>query len=423
MHHSPFRLLLPVLLALGALSDGLSWGAEVIATKLDGTTVAGEIIRWSTSELKLTSPDGAAVIAPSDLLSLRFSKAPGDAVKRTAIVELVDGTVLPIESITTSDESAAVHVVGLPEPVNIPARNVRSIRFHAHDGELSAQWNEVLATDFASDVLVVLKREGKSLDYVEGVIGDLTDDKVGFELDNEALEVDRAKVAGILYFRDAVNRKDDAGSVCVIKGISGLAAHASQLSLTNETLELATPSGLKLQWPLDDIYLADFSAGKLKFLSDLEVASETRTPLVSLPDSVKWASEYGRVRRDQSAFGGKISVRYPPVEGEGAEGRVESFEKGLAIHSRTELTYRLPAGFSRCLAIAGIDPAASGGDVFLMIDGDGRRLLEIQIAGDQSPQKIDLDIRDVKRLTLVVDFGQNLDSGDWLNLGNARLVK
>ena len=39
--------------------------------------------------------------------------------------------------------------------------------------------------NLANDVLAVLKKDGKSLDYVEGVMGDISDDKIEFKLDGE----------------------------------------------------------------------------------------------------------------------------------------------------------------------------------------------------------------------------------------------
>jgi hypothetical protein len=88
------------------------------------------------------------------------------------------------------------------------------------------------------------------------------------------------------------------------------------------------------------------------------------------------------------------------------------------------MVYRLPPGFERFVATAGIDPAASGnGKVRLSILGDDRVLLATEIAGDEPPHPIQLDIGGVKRLKFVVDHGQNLDTGDWLNLCDARIVK
>jgi hypothetical protein len=103
---------------------------------------------------------------------------------------------------------------------------------------------------------------------------------------------------------------------------------------------------------------------------------------------------------------------------------LQIFSKGLALRSRTELVYRLPAGFGRFTAVAGMEPATSStGNVHLTIYGDDRPLFETDISGQEPPCAIELDIAGIKRLKIVVDFGKNLDTGDWLNLCDARLLK
>jgi hypothetical protein len=107
-----------------------------------------------------------------------------------------------------------------------------------------------------------------------------------------------------------------------------------------------------------------------------------------------------------------------------ARSATKTFSKGLALRSRTEITYRLPPRYQRFMAIAGIEPATTtAGHVRLSIFGDDRALLETEVTGDQPPHPIQLDISNVKRLKILVDFGQNLDTGDWLNLCDARIAK
>jgi hypothetical protein len=202
----------------------------------------------------------------------------------------------------------------------------------------------------------------------------------------------------------------------------GLRGAVSDVSLTGQTLHVTTSSGAKLTWPLADIHFADFSAGKIAYLSDLAPASNRWTPLVGLSPDAEAAAKYGRVRLDQSAFGGPLTLL---VDGTGRSARgVKSFSKGVAIRSRTELVYRLPSGFKQFVAIAGIEPATSStGDVRFLIYADDRSLFDADIAGDQAPREIKLDIAGAKRLKIIVDFGQNLDTGDWLNLCEAMLIK
>ncbi len=100
------------------------------------------------------------------------------------------------------------------------------------------------------------------------------------------------------------------------------------------------------------------------------------------------------------------------------------YSKGLALHSRTEIVYRLPDAYSRFKAVAGIDDAvAPKGNVRLSIRGDGKLLFDSPIHGAEPPHDIDLDINGVRRLTILVDFGDTFGAGDHLIMGNARIYK
>jgi hypothetical protein len=172
------------------------------------------------------------------------------------------------------------------------------------------------------------------------------------------------------------------------------------------------------------VEFADFSAGKIRYLSDIADSTTRWKPLIALPDGASQAAEYGQPRRDRSAYGGPLTLTLPGSSSPASTGQLQIFSKGLALRSRTELIYRLPEGFGRFTAMAGIEPATSTtGNVQLTIYGDDRPLFEAAISGQQPPREIELDIAGVKRLKIVVDFGKNLDTGDWLNLCDARLVK
>jgi hypothetical protein len=269
--------------------------------------------------------------------------------------------------------------------------------------------------------MVLLKRDGKSLDYVEGVLGDISDDKIDFKLDGETTRVNRSKAAGVIFYRGASRSETDPR--CVVHSRSGLEARVSKARLDGDVVAITLLTDIELRWPADDVSFVDFSSGKLLYLSDVEPTSDRWTPLVGLPASAETAAQYGRPHRNQSAYGGPLTLRdtdraaatTPPLQ---------RFAKGLALRSRTEVVYRLPAGFRRFLAIAGIDPATGDrGNVRFIISGDDQSLLDVEIAGDEPPQPIDVDITGVKQLKIVVDYGQNLDTGDWLNLCDARIVK
>ncbi len=59
----------------------------------------------------------------------------------------------------------------------------------------------------------------------------------------------------------------------------------------------------------------------------------------------------------------------------------------------------------------------------LIILGDDRALFEGTVTGKDAPRALDLDISGVNRLKIVVDFGDDMDVGDCLDLCEARILK
>jgi len=96
----------------------------------------------------------------------------------------------------------------------------------------------------------------------------------------------------------------------------------------------------------------------------------------------------------------------------------------LALHSQTRQAYRLAGKYRQFTATVGIDDAVSvGGDVLLQVSGDGKPLWEGTIKGADQPQTLELDVSGVKRLELLVGFGDDLDIGDHLDLCDAKVMK
>jgi hypothetical protein len=410
-----------------AALPALASSQQVTATLLDTTSITGELRAWNRDEVVIATADKDVRLPTDKLVSMRWPSAAPLIVNKKSdkgLIELTDGTLLPINDFQAT-RSLAKLAIDLSEPadqmtIQLPVRHVAAVRLQELEPAIEEQWEQIRSQNLPSDVLVIVSPRVKSLDGVEGILGDITTEKVQFEYDGSSTRVDRAKVAGWIYFRKDSSTQPEPN--CILHGRSGLRGVVSDVRLTGQTLDITTASGTKLNWPLADLRFADFSAGKILYLSDLAPASERWTPLVGLSPSAESAAKYGRVRVDQSAFGGPLTLL---VDGTTSAARgVKSFSKGVAIRSRTELVYRLPSGFKQFVAIAGIEPATkSTGDVRVIIYGDDRSLFDADIAGDQAPREIKLDIAGARRLKVVVDFGQNLDTGDWLNLCDARLIK
>ena len=101
----------------------------------------------------------------------------------------------------------------------------------------------------------------------------------------------------------------------------------------------------------------------------------------------------------------------------------QSFARGVAIRSKTELRYRLNGDFSRLQAWIGIQQGYRG-DVRLQLSLDGEKVFDQIVEPKTDAVPFDLDVSDRFNLDVLVDYGSlQSDIGDHLILGNARLLR
>lgn len=101
------------------------------------------------------------------------------------------------------------------------------------------------------------------------------------------------------------------------------------------------------------------------------------------------------------------------------------YERGVVVHSKARLAWKLSGAYVRLRAQLGIaDLVANQGDCTVDISVDGKSLWRRDsVRGGDKPVALDLDLSGAQRLELVVDYGARYDIGDHLALADAFLVK
>lgn len=393
------------LLLLGAV------GPEVEVRTVDGDAITGRLIELSATNATLETDSGSTTIDGQKMLSLGPRSAgtakPPEAkpVELPVVVGLVDGSTVPAAGFS-SDSRKARLLPAQGEPLEIDLRDVSAVRLQAGEPAVEQSWRDILAGKHVEDILVI--RKGDTLDYHKGVVHEVNDASVQFEMDGEKIAVKRARVFGIVYFRPP---RDLPGALCTITDGAGGKWAVRTLSF-DEQLRWTTPCGVEVRKGIDAIANIDFSAGKIVFLSELKPDSVRWTPFFSPSQPLPSVEEFYAPRSDQNFSAQPLRLRG------------EKYAKGLAIHSKTEMVYRLPGRFSRFKAIAGIDDeVAPNGHVRLVIRADDQTLFDETISGTDAPKSLDLDISNAKRLVILVDFGEKLDVGDHLVMALARISK
>lgn len=373
---------------------------------LDGRLQGGVPSELNADRLTLQTSQGPVALDVANLMDLARKQKPLTAKAGGVCVELVDGSVLYGQQYAADAKTAKV-VLSESRTVEMSLKNVLTVRLDRDNDALTPEWTRLIGEKRDADLLVIRKED--ALDYHKGVLHDVAEEMVQFDVDGEVLPVKRAKIYGFAYHRSAAG--ESPAAPCRITDVFGSQWSAKKPVLA-ESLRWTTLGGVEMAMPLDEIVRIDFSAGKIAYLSDMT------------PDSVHWTPYFG---------GGKVlpiveQFYLPCRDGNYAGNPLQlagvAYRKGLAVRSRTELTFRVPKDFNRFLAVVGIDDGVRpNGKVRLVVEGDGKPLFEAAITGNDPPKPIEADLSGVRRLSILVDFSDVAGVGDYLLLCNARVTK
>ncbi|HVW02165.1 MAG TPA: NPCBM/NEW2 domain-containing protein [Planctomycetaceae bacterium] len=390
-------------------------GADLPAVEvqtLKGEHYVGRLASLNDSDLNLVEAqqagqpagtDGKLKLSVTDLLEVRFPDTkPAEAAPEDFTVTLVDGSRLSVSAYSVAGAKAKLTDARLGD-LSLAANAISHVRLGAAEPKFLDAWTPLLEKESKRDLLVL--RKGEVLDFLAGVIGDVDDKTVKFLVDTDEVPVKRERVYGLIYRRPAGALK----SSCQID-LAGLdALHAKKLSFDGETWQATLAQGPQVKLPAGQLRTLDYSLGRLRYLSQME------------PREVK----YLRYFDDGNARFDWPYQRDRGFEGEPLKLNGVQYTRGLAIHSYTQLRYRLGGDYRRFSAVMGIDDSVRGenGNVNVTILGDGKELFRGPVKDADAPRNLDLDVAGVRELEITVDFGENIDIADRLDLADCKVIK
>ena len=373
---------------------------QVEVSTLQGEPRIGEWRGLTESSVSLSQGGQDASVPLGEVLEVRFRRDGAAKFEKPAVgISLWDGSTLSGSQIKVAGKKVELASPVL-DHVSLPQLDIATIRFADRVTSVDDQWIKLTEKDRKSDLLVIRKEE--VLDFLDGVFVELTEKSVKFLIDGEEVSIKREKVFGLLFApRQGVSKAPTVR----VELANGDVVMAASLTGSDGGLKARLVSKVEVPLPLEQIKSIDLSQGKLKYLSQMEPREVKYTPYFD----TTW--EY---RRDTNMDGGPLRLGN------------KIYPRGLCVHSKTQLKYRLGGEYRRFQTVIGIDHlVASNGyaDCRLVIQGDGKTLFETDVKGKDAPQPIDLDVAGIVSLDVLVDFGGNLDISDHLDLADAKLVK
>ncbi|MAT12207.1 MAG: hypothetical protein CMM02_14520 [Rhodopirellula sp.] len=378
---------------------------------IDGSQLNGELTSMSDEEVKITANGQVQTVASEQLQAIILSKKQATIPEgNNMTVKLHDGSKLRAKSVLATATTARI-TIGEELSYRFQSDSIASIQFKPLTKQAQEDYDSILEGESTGDVIIVLRPSG-AIDELEGIVERVDNEAVTFNFDGDRIPVELSKLAGVKLLKSGSLERSK--TTCELTDLRGNRWRACRFNLNapEAALEFETGLGDKISLQLDQIQKFQFASRNLVYLSDLSPENAEWTPYLTGRLVRNRLNQLYAPVKDRSANGGPIAI------GE------QEFTKGLSLRSKTVLTYRLTEEFTSLQLTAGLAAETKGrGHIDLIILGDNKQLFRDSITDPADIRQLELDVTGVRRLSITVDYGKNLDFGDLLHLGDAKLIK
>lgn len=373
---------------------------DVRGTLWDGAAFSGQWLTANAGVIHIQSGATESKLSLDDIATVEFP-TPLRAPSGPMAFYLHDGGVLYGNLLAGQTES--VRAETLAGPVNLPWTQLAAIRLAepTQFKRASELFDDARRNRSPSQDRIV-SRDHADVKVIEGRLESFSESGGAFVFSGESRKFQNSKLYGVVFAAGATRPSVKPVRVALADGSM---IFADLVSGSGETLRLQTSfAGSPVEIPLADIRGLNIRSSRVVFLSAIDPSSQRTEGVLHAPQPI---GVDRNVQGDPIIMGGR------------------TFERGVGVHSRTEVSYPLGGAYEQFAATIGIDDAVRPyGSVIMVVKGDGRVLFDSGlVTGDMPTRDILVDVAGVQTLTLLVDYGEGLDASDQANWGDARLLR
>lgn len=370
-------------------------------TSLDGGTVEHVVTGWDDSGLQV-----AGITDAVDPLNFRRMERLGVRVEpqeAAHYLHFVTGEDMAVSSVTLHE--GTIQATWKYGEFELPVELIKGITLRSAPEGVSPLLFETTLRERAvqSDQLFAIQpgAEGQPprLVPVQGVVIGMTADQVSFEFRGEVRPVVRDRVLGIRLASAEANRT----GIWTVLMADGSSLPVRGVALEGSKANLKIDASRQIEVPWREVVRIDIRSDRLVYLSDLTPVEVREDPLLDIPRP--W-------QRDRNVRGGPLVIGS------------DRFDRGVGVRSYARLVYDIDRQFQTFAATIGIDASTRGlGDCEFVVLADGREIFRQRVRGTDEPRPITLSVDGVRRLAIVVEYGEDLSLSDIANWADARLLK
>ncbi len=412
------HIFIALLLSICILPDGS------VLTTVSGQNLSGTLESVSRNSIQFKTVNGLESFDLEQITSVVLADAQLNPEPVSLAVTLVDDSVIHATSFSSS---AGKSQVATSEQIalEIDNRDVHCVLLKPPaDAAGQSQWTRIRQETLESGDALVVQRKG-GLEAIEGIVGDVSADKVEFKLDQRTASIDRSKITGIIYYH-ALGREIPA-SKCQLTLRNGTSLRLRELQLVGDSYSALTGSGVRFELPRDTVARLDFSLGRAVFMGSMTPANRDWTPLIAGSAILEKLKQVRLPRANRSFDNRPLELTFfTDSNGVVTTPHTQSFDNGYAMVGGSKLVFSLDRQFERLTGLAGFAPTAdSSGNVALKIRCDSQLVLQQQLrkSDNKNPLQLDIDVKDVQRLVIEVDYQDGRSIGDLIHLCDLKVSR
>jgi hypothetical protein len=359
-----------------------------------------------------------------EVAQLHFSPVSTELIPARLDICLQDDSRLQGKTISITENRMKIEFVG-GWSTSVPKRLIRWIRLKDYnsDAQLLREWKSLLDEETRNSDTIVVNRDGE-LEAIEGILGDLQNDKIGFTIGERTANVELEKIDAILFF--GISGQKSLPTKCRVRLKDGSQLNCQRIGWQDNQVSGTTASGFEFRMPQSELSLIDFAIGRDVFLDQLKPTTNDWKPLIASAATIDALRKLNLAKINQTYDGQPLSLLFENRRGPALLPDKKQFEHGFAVRGGGKLAFGLDENMTMLTGLVGFDPAANrNGEVLLTIRVDGKIALEepLRKRNMANPLQVEVDISGARRIVFQVDYLDGRSVGDQIHLVDLKVSK
>ncbi len=377
---------------------------DVTVSLLSGPPVSGTLVSADAGKIVIETKAGSVEKSAADIDRVRFANKMDAQVPPVQLL-LLDGSKV-YGTRLTGKSAGWLLKEGSGGETTIPSKSLKAALLKPIAPEMAGAWQAAILETKNSDAVIVA-RPTKTLDRINGVISQVLDASVSFDLDGQQIDIPMEKLAGLVWFQKELERVKPTIEVTVTDHSVWM---ADSFTVKADSIELKTQLGQSVLIPFKKLFSINYSTANIRWLSEIELLSavadkqiDFKTPVASLD----------RAFLPRFVVGGRTASSTSPPG-----------DRDLYFPSPGEYTFRVPQGFSQLQCkVERTDEGSQRTNLVIEVWQDDQKISEQALAHDVDFIEVNVALKPEKKTKLVVACKSKLMVGTEVTWKQPRLKR